>query len=311
MQDSNAALLARTSTPDAPPAGRRLVVITPARNEARLLPGLAKSMLAQTVRPLRWVIVDDGSSDGTAEFAEALGQEHDWIHLVRRDDRGRRVLGSGVIAAFEDGLATVDDEYDVLAKVDADLTFGARYIERLCQRFEQDPTLGAASGKVYREERGRLVEEFMIDDMVAGQWKAYRRACYVAIGGLVQAVLWDGIDFHRARMVGWRTRSFHDPDLRILHHRLMGSSDRNVLKGRLRLGKGQWFMGTHPLYLLASAAFRCLEKPRLVGGVLIVAGYCKAWLGGEPRYGDARFRENLQHWQLGRLRRLVTRGAVR
>lgn len=297
--------------PAAPIAGRRFLVVTPARNEADLLPGLAHSMVHQTIRPAQWIIVDDGSTDGMDTYADELAARYSWIKVVRRTDRGRRVLGSGVIVAFDEGREAATEEHDFIAKVDADLTFGPRYIERLCERFDEDPELGSASGKVFRPEGERRVEEFMIDDMVAGQWKAYRRECFEGIGGLVREVMWDGIDFHRARMEGWKTRSFRDTDLEITHHRLMGSSDKNVLRGRLRLGRGQWFMGSHPLYLLASAAFRCLEKPHIIGGVLMVAGYMGAWMRRAPRYADLEFRRSLQTWQLQRLGRLVTKGAVR
>ena len=297
---------------DAPPTiGRRFVVDTPARNEAKLLPGLAHSLMEQSIRPALWVIVDDGSIDGTSEIADDLARAHPWIRVVRRNDRGRRVLGGGVVAAFDDGLAAVDTPYDFVGKVDADLTFGPRYIERLCERFESDSSLGSASGKVFRNDRGRRVEEFMIDDMVAGQWKTWRAECYREIGGLVRAVMWDGIDFHRARMCGWKTRSIDDPRLSIHHHRLMGSSDRSVLRGRLRWGAGQWFLGSHPAYLLASAVLRMSEKPRLIGGALIAAGYFRAALTRKPRYGEPQFRSSLRAWQLKRLRRLVLNGEVR
>jgi len=291
--------------------GRRVVVISPVRDEERLLPGAIASLAAQTTRPVLWLIVDDGSKDGTAAIAAEAAREHAWIRVVQRSDRGRRELGGGVVRAFDDGLAAVDVPHDYIAKMDADLTFGPRYLEGLLERFEADPRLGSASGKVFRPEPHGDVEEFMIDEMVAGQWKLYRRSCFDAIGGLVPALMWDGIDFHRSRQAGFRTRSFADPALRIRHHRLMGSSDRGIVRGRLRWGRGQWFMGSHPLYVLASAAFRMLEKPYVVGGALIAAGYAQAMLGREERYGDAGFREELHRWQLRRLGRLVVAGEVR
>jgi poly-beta-1,6-N-acetyl-D-glucosamine synthase len=296
---------------NAPPAGRRLAVVTPARNEERFLPSLIKAMVAQKVRPAVWVIVDDGSEDTTAEIAEAASAEHPWIQLVRRSDRGSRKLGGGVVAAFEEGLRAVDLEYDFVGKLDADVTFGPLYLQRLFEVYEQDARLGSASGKVYRPEGEGLVEEFMIDDMVAGQWKTWRRECFSDIGGLVCAVMWDGIDFHRARMFGWRTRSIMQPDLAIHHHRLMGSSDRNVLKGRLRWGAGQWFMGSHPLYVFASSVLRMRERPYVIGGVLITVGYLRAALRREPRYECSDFRRSLRSWQKNRLWRLLSRGEVR
>ncbi len=289
----------------------KIVVISPVRNEERLLPRTIESMAAQKLLPTEWVIVDDGSTDSTAEIVERAAQQYSWIRLVRRGDRGFRKLGGGVIDTFNDGLETTEIEWDYVGKLDADLSFGPNYLERIIQEFDADEKLGSASGKVYRPEQDGVVEEFMIDEMVAGQWKLYKRQCFEEIGGLVAEVMWDGIDFHKARQAGWKTRSFQIPELSIIHHRLMGSSDKNVLRGRMRWGFGQWFMGTHPAYMIASAGLRMAEKPYIIGGLLILIGYLKAAIQRKPRYGDPAFRTDLQQWQLGRLKQLVLAGQVR
>jgi len=260
------------------------------------------------VRPVRWIIVDDGSRDRTPEILRAAAAELPWLHVVRRADRGYRALGGGVIDAFYAGLAEADVPYDYVAKLDVDLEFGPRYLETLFEHFERDPRLAGASGKVFRREGDREVEEFMIDEMVAGPFKVYRRDAFEAIGGFVREVMWDGIDFHRARMLGYRTASLPDPELRILHLRLMGSSDRSIYRGRLRWGRGQWFMGSAFPYVLASGLFRMREKPYVIGGLLIIAGYLDAALRRLPRYDDEAFRRELHRWQYQRLRKL-TRGA--
>ncbi len=282
-----------------------IVVVSPCRNEEATLPRTIAAMRAQTRRPDLWVIVDDGSTDSTPRLLEEAASELPWLRIVQREDRGFRRLGGGVIDAFYRGLESVELEYDFVAKMDVDLEFPPRYIERLLERFEEDPGLAAASGKVFRPEPGGLVEEFIIDEQVSGAFKFYRREAFERIGGFVRQVMWDGIDFHKARMAGYRTRSFDDPDLRILHLRLMGSSDRSVYVGRLRWGAGQWFMGSAFLYVLASGLFRMREKPYLIGGALIVAGYLKAALRREPRFDDGRFRDELRRWQFRRLRGLL------
>jgi hypothetical protein len=142
----------------------------------------------------------------------------------------------------------------------------------------------------------------MIDEQVAGQVKLLRRTCFEAIGGFVRQVMWDVIDGHRARMLGWEARSFPDTALRILHHRLMGSSHKSVLHGRLRWGRGNYFMGSHPLYVVASGVYRMAERPFLVGGLCIMLGYVLAALRRMPRYEDRVFRAYLRTWQLQRLR---------
>jgi glycosyltransferase involved in cell wall biosynthesis len=262
-------------------------------------------MAAQTLVPVRWIAVDDGSSDRTPEILERARRELPFLKVVQRPDRGFRRLGGGVIDAFYDGYAAIDVDYDFIAKMDVDLEFGPTYLERAFALFQRDPKLAALSGKVFRRENGRLVEEFLIDEMVAGQFKLYRRAAFERIGGFVREVMWDGIDFHRARMAGLRTASIDDPELRIIHLRLMGSSDRGVYRGRLRWGEGQWFMGSSFPYVLASGLFRMREKPYGIGGLLIVAGYVRAALRRARRLEDPAFRRGLQRWQYNRLYRLL------
>lgn len=259
-------------------------------------------MTAQTHQPSEWVIVDDGSRDGTPEILARAAASTPWITVIRRADRGFRKLGGGVIDAFYDGLAAARSDYDFVAKMDVDLEFSPRYLERLLDRFAADKRLAAASGKVFRPEGKRLVEEAIIDEMVAGQFKLYLREAFEEIGGFVREVMWDGIDFHRARMAGWSTRSFPDPELRLIHLRLMGSSDRTVYRGRLRWGYGQWFMGSWFPYVLASGVFRMREKPYIIGGLLIVIGYLRAAARRARRYEDLAFRSELRRWQRERLR---------
>jgi cellulose synthase/poly-beta-1,6-N-acetylglucosamine synthase-like glycosyltransferase len=284
-----------------PTSDPRVVVVSPCRDEARTLQRTIACMEAQTRPPARWIVVDDGSTDTTPQILADAQKRIQWLRVVKRADRGFRKVGGGVIDAFYDGLASADVDYDFVAKMDVDLEFSPRYLEHILAHFARDPKLAAASGKVFRPEGDGLVEEFMIDEMVAGQFKLYRRDAFERIGGFVREVMWDGIDFHRARMEGYRTASLPDPELRIIHLRLMGSSDRSVYRGRLRWGKGQWFMGSSFPYVAASGLFRMREKPYVVGGLLIVAGYLQAALRREPRYGDPAFRADLRRWQWGRL----------
>ena len=291
--------------------GRRIAVVSPARNEERTLERTIAAVAAQTLRPVLWVVVDDGSSDRTPEILERAAREIPWLRVVRRADRGFRKLGGGVIDAFYDGLAAIDVEYDFIAKMDVDLEFGARYLESIMDHFERDPLLAGASGVVYRHEKDQLVEEFMVSETVAGQFKLYRAEAFRSIGGFVRELMWDGIDFHRARMAGYRTACLPDPELQIVHLRLMGSSEGNVYRGRLRWGRGQWFMGSAFPYIAASGLFRMHEKPYVVGGLLIVAGYLQAALRRDRRYEDPEFRRELRRWQYARLANVLRGRGVR
>lgn len=280
-----------------------LVIISPVRDEAVLIAKTLDSIVAQTVQPLEWVIVDDGSTDGTAAIVQRYADKYPFIHLVTIKDRGFRKLGGGVVAAFKFGLTHIKTpHHDYIAKLDGDMSFGPHYLEIMFKAFDADPKLAAVSGKVFRPENGQLIEEWTIDEHVAGQFKLYRWSAFCDIGGFVEEILWDGIDIHTARMKGWHTLSFDNPDARLMHHRLMGSSDKNVYRGRLRLGRGIYFMGYHPLYALASSIFRMREKPFIIGGVLIMAGFIKAFFQQIPRYDNPEFRVYLQNWQLSQLK---------
>lgn len=290
--------------PESPPAepNRRYVVIMPSRDEESLIQNTLDCLAAQTIVPARLVIVDDGSTDRTGAIADDAAARHDWVRVVHRGDRGERKVGGGVVDAFYSGYDALDiDDYAYVCKLDADLTFEPGYFEELMRRMEDDPKLGGASGKPYVPIEGTLHREGMIDEMVAGQANFWRRACWEQIGGFVREVMWDGIVFHRARMFGWTTRSFDDEPLRLIHHRLMGSSQKSVIHGRLRWGRGQWFMGTHPLYIIASGVNRMRERPFVIGGLCIIAGYFIAAAKGVPRYEDPEFREHLHQWQLEKL----------
>jgi poly-beta-1,6-N-acetyl-D-glucosamine synthase len=280
-----------------------LVIISPVRDESNLITKTLDSIVAQTVRPIEWVIVDDGSKDNTAAIVQAYADKYPFIRLVSITDRGFRKLGGGVIAAFKFGLTQIaTPNYEFIAKLDGDMSFGPQYLETMFKAFDADAKLAAVSGKVFRPENGQLIEEWTIDEHVAGQFKLYRWTAFCEIGGFVEEVLWDGIDVHTARMKGWHTMSFDDPNARLMHHRLMGSSDKNVYRGRLRLGRGIYFMGYHPLYALASGIFRMREKPFIIGGLLIIAGYIKAAFQNVPRYDNPEFRAYLQNWQLNQLK---------
>lgn len=285
-----------------------LAVVSPVRDESRYVRHTLEAMISQTVRPQEWLFVDDGSTDDTRRIIEAYAADHPWIRVVSRDNRGFRQLGSGVVAAFNFGRENLlSRDYQFIAKLDGDMSFPPKYLEVMLDRLAREPRLAAASGKVFRPEDGGIVEEYMIDEMVAGQFKLYKRDAFDDIGGFTQTILWDGIDIHRCRMKGYTTLSFHHPEARLIHHRLMGSSDANVYKGRVRLGRGIWFMGYHPLYAIASGLFRMHEKPYVIGGLIIVSSYLYAALRREPRLDDPQFIRDLRQWQLGKLRSLPGR----
>ena len=191
---------------------RAYVVVSPGRNEAKFMRRTLDSVVAQTLRPALWVIVDDGSTDESPEILADYAARHDWIRVVRREDRGHRAVGPGVIDAFYAGWETVDTSaFTYLCKLDLDLDLPERYFEGLIEEMEKDPRLGTCSGKAYYyDAQGQRVWERMGDEMSVGASKFYRRDCFEAIGGFVREVMWDGIDCHKARQLGWTPVSWDE-----------------------------------------------------------------------------------------------------
>lgn len=276
----------------------RYVLISPCRDEAQYMRQTLDSVIAQSVRPAKWIIVDDGSTDATPQILAESRQKHGWIEVITRSDRGRRSVGPGVIEAFYAGYEAINpDDYDYLCKLDLDLRLPPRYFEILMQRMTADPCIATCSGKAYVEEGGKLVGEGHGDDMSLGMTKFYRVACFKAIGGFVREVMWDGIDCHRCRMNGWVACSWDEPELRFIHLRPMGSSQQSIYAGRIRHGYGQYFMGTGFLFMAASAIYRMNEKPFLLGGLAMLWGWLRSAIAGKPRYEDKAFRQFLRRYQ--------------
>ncbi|TMF52933.1 MAG: glycosyltransferase family 2 protein [Chloroflexi bacterium] len=284
---------------NAPSPGRRYVLITPCRDEAAFARRTLESVTAQSVRPALWVIVDDGSSDATPAILAEYAARFDFIRIVRRKDRGRRSVGPGVVEAFYAGLETIDlTRFDYLCKLDLDLELPKRYFELLMQRMEAEPRLGTCSGKPYYPmSDGRLMSEDCGDETSVGMTKFYRVECFRQVGGFVREVMWDGIDCHRCRMLGWIARSWDDPELRFVHLRPMGSSENGILTGRLRSGRGQYFMGTGFAYITASALYRAMRPPLVIGGLAMWWGYVASLIRRAPRYDELEFRRFLRSYQ--------------
>jgi hypothetical protein len=287
-------------------SSRRYVLISPCRDEAAHMRRTLDTVAAQTVLPALWVVVDDGSTDETPRILAEYSKKLPWLRVVPKANRGQRAVGPGVIEAFYQGLDTVNlGDYDYLCKLDMDLDLPAGYFEGLMKRMEREPRLGTTSGKPWfiNPSTGKTEPEICGDEMSVGMTKFYRVACFREIGGFVRQVMWDGIDCHRARMLGWIAESVDDEALRFLHLRPMGSSQgKGIWSGRVRAGFGQYFMGTSPLYYLAVAAYRFPKHPVAYGSVGMLWGYLSSKLNNAPRYDDPEFRRFLRRYQHACLR---------
>jgi hypothetical protein len=279
---------------------RRIALIAPCRDEAKYMRRTLDAIARQTLPPALLVVVDDGSTDDTPRILEEYKAKIPYLRVVRRENRGKRAVGPGVIEAFYAGLETVNlHEFEYVCKIDLDLDLPDRYFELLVARMEADPRLGTCSGKPYfpHPETGELVSEGCGDETSVGMTKLYRTECFRQIGGFVRQVMWDGIDNHRCRMLGWKAASWDDPAIRFTHLRPMGSSQQGIMTGRKRHGFGQYFMGTGAVYMLASATFRAMKRPFVIGGFGMMLGYVQAALRRVPRYPDPAFRAFLRKYQ--------------
>lgn len=277
--------------------GSRYVLISPCRNESQFMRQTIESVLAQSLLPTEWIIVDDGSTDTSSTILAEYASKHDWIRVITRPDRGARSVGPGVIDAFYSGYEAITARhYAFLCKLDLDLHLPPRYFEMLIERMNANPLIATCSGKAYLEEHEQLVSERHGDDTSLGMTKFYRRECFERIGGFVREVMWDGIDCHQCRMHGWIACSWDDPDLRFIHLRPMGSSQQSVYAGRMRHGYGQYFMGTGFLYMAASALGRLNQRPYVLGSLAMLWGWLASAAQRKPRFDDLEFRRFLRRY---------------
>jgi biofilm PGA synthesis N-glycosyltransferase PgaC len=256
----------------------RYVLVTPARNEAQFIGLTMESVMAQTVRPLKWVIVSDGSTDGTDEIVRAYGAQHGWIELVRLTERAERHF-AGKVLAINAGLERVRElPYDVLACLDADITFGPEYMAFLLGKLQHDPGLGLV-GTPYRDVTCETYDyRYASSEHVSGACQVFRRACFEEIGGYVavRGGAIDSIAATSARMKGWKTRSF--PEKSAFHHRVIGTAEAGRLRARFNLGQRDYLIGNHPLWQVFRCAYQMRKRPLVLRGLALAAGYLRASL---------------------------------
>jgi biofilm PGA synthesis N-glycosyltransferase PgaC len=253
----------------------KYVLITPARNEERFITKTLDSMASQMLLPERWVIVDDGSTDKTAEIVERYTARYPWIELVRRPKHIDRSF-AGKVHAFNAGLAQVQSlEFGVVGNLDADLSFDPDYLEFLVQKFSEDSKLGVA-GTPFTEDGGydTAKDSFEGENYVAGGCQLFRRECFEEIGGYVPNPA-GGIDWiavMSARMKGWRVRSF--PEKRFHHYRTLGTAQRGTLGAHFDYGQRAYYLGGSPVWHLFRVLYRMPTRP--IGSIGLLLGYCWA-----------------------------------
>jgi biofilm PGA synthesis N-glycosyltransferase PgaC len=275
------------------------VLITPARNEAVFIEQTILAVTNQTVRPAKWVIVSDGSTDGTDELVKKHVYKHPWIELVRMPERAERHFG-GKAFAFNAGLDSIRHvPYDVIGNLDADITVDEDHFDFLLNKFAQDKTLGVA-GTPFREGNSQYDYRFSRKEHVSGACQLFRRECFEMIGGYVP-LKGGGIDLTAvvtARMRGWKTETFTEKFC--MHLRPMGKAGPHYLKYTFRSGYGDYMLGIHPVWQFFRSIYQMSAKPLFLSGFLLLAGYFWGMITHPPKPVSKEFvrfrREEQMRW---------------
>jgi len=265
----------------------RYALITPARDERHNLERLARAVREQQARPSYWVIVDDGSTDGTRDFAKALREQDQAIVVVGTESadgalRDGRRQGRDLLA-FQHGIRSLPEPVDVVVKVDADVDFEPDFFARLMAAFEADPKLAMAGGACHELQDGEWVRRKVVPTAVWGATRAYRAEVLDIALGLEPNVGWDGIDEIQAQLAGYRTGTLLD--LPFQHHRPEGQRESSRVRAHALSGRAAWYMGYRPSYLFLRSLYRARGDRAAVG---LMWGYVSSAVARAPRCSDTR-----------------------
>jgi hypothetical protein len=281
------------------------VVITPVRNEAQFIELTIRSVVAQKSRPIKWVIVSDGSTDSTDDIVRGYAAKYTWIELLRMPARSERHFAGKVHAfnAGHDGVRGLD--YEVIVSLDGDISFDDQYFSFLLEKLAEDPALGVV-GTPFREGASMAYDyRFVNIEHVSGACQVFRRKCFEDIGGYV-AVKGGSIDHIAvlsARMRGWKTRTFTDRICQ--HHREMGTAQHSLAKARFKGGAKDYAMGNHPLWEAFRTAYQMTKKPFVVGGLMIASGYVWSLVRRAERPVSSELVAFQRREQMTRLKRFI------
>jgi glycosyltransferase involved in cell wall biosynthesis len=284
----------------------KYVLITPAHNEETLIQKTLASMVAQTVPPERWVIVDDGSTDRTAEIVQSYTRRHSWIELVRQtQDHDRNFASKAHVV--NTGVERVQSlDFEIMGNLDADVSFEPDYMEFLMRKFSEDPALGVAGTPFTQEgDYDSSKDSFEGENYVAGPCQLFRRECFQEIGGYVpnRAGGVDWIAVMTARMKGWKVRSFCEK--RYHHHRTLGTAGKGALRALFSYGEKDYYLGGSPVWELFRVAYRMTKKPLFMGGLALLGGYCWAGLRRVKRPISPELMQFHRNEQMKKLRTIL------
>ena len=284
----------------------KYVLVTPARDEEAFISKTLDSVCAQTILPERWVIVDDGSADRTADIVAHYTLRFPWIELVRRPPRKDRSFAAKA-QAFHAGFERLQSlQFDLIGNVDADISFDRDYFDFLIGKFRERSKLGVAGTAMREPHFQALKDSFFNENDVAGNCQLFRLACFLDVGGYTP-IKWGGIDWvavRTARLKGWETKAF--PEKLFYHHRPMGTAEGGILKARFDYGRKDYLLGNHPLWQVFRVTHQAMKWPYVIGGLFLLSGYFYSFASRMERPVKPELVRFHRKEQLARLRQLFS-----
>ena len=269
-------------------------IVTPARNEEKSLPLTISSIERQTVKPILWVIVDDGSTDSTPQIIETAKKKHDWIHSVRLEKKQRDLMihyASICNIGFDFGIKYCKEnkiEYEYIALVDADMCLENTYFENLIKEFENDPQLGIASGGTWVSVKGEQIQLQLREDIPSGGHRLQRKNCFEESGGYPLTYIADSVSNVKAKLEGWKVKRFEE--YKATQAR-MTSAVEGFWKGWKKEGESAYYLNAHPLYVVAKGIRYLFQKPYYIG-LAYLMGYLNGYFSKIEQVDD----EELKHY---------------
>jgi glycosyltransferase involved in cell wall biosynthesis len=282
----------------------KYILITSAHNESGLIENTIKSVLDQEIKPVEWIIIDDGSSDNTSEIVNKFAAVNSFIKIFYKQPDPKRDFSSKVNAIHLGVSKITSMDYDFLGILDADITFDSSYYAAVISKFKDRKKLGIAGGLIYDIVNGKTIPLYLHPNITRGAVQFFRRECFEEIGGLLPLKYGgeDSAACFSARLKGWEVENF--ADLLGYHHRLAGTADRSIFKARFREGFVEYHLGYHPLFESVKGISRFKEKPVIVGSMVRIIGYWFANIKSEKRLISKELISFIRKEQISRLTRI-------
>ena len=274
-------------------------IVIPAHNEEELISLTLESLISQTLLPKKVVVVNDNSTDKTSEIVLAFAKEHPFISLVEKKSSAIHLPGSKVIQAFQSGFETLDENYDVIVKIDADLIFPINYFETIDNHFKSDPTIGMVGGFCYIEKNGEWILENLTDkDHIRGALKAYRKEVFKQIGGLKPQMGWDTVDELLCKFYNWKVVT--DTSLHVKHLKPTGANYNKT--ARYKQGEAFYTLGYgFAITAIASAKLAMMKKKPLLF-IDYINGFWKAKSAKTPLMVTAEQAKFIRKYRLQKMK---------